>query len=150
MKTRLFWGLLAFGLVIVACDTGNGGSGGTDVAKSVKIENITNLSGQVGVFIFAELPQSGMPTNVAIQYGTISESTLSVDLVVPRDNTYNTTNNQSNSRWTGTGDYYVAIMPVSGGSIQGNDARIFTNGGNSSVKVTFDKTLVTLDFGKFK
>jgi hypothetical protein len=140
--------LLVLVLGFIGCDTGNGttSSGNTD-PKSVTIENIT-LSGQAGVFIFTELPQGEEDDIqfVAVRYGTISENSLSVELTVPNDNTYE---NPSN-KWTGNGDYYVAIIPVSGNQMQENAGRIFVNGGNAPVKVAFDKALTTLDFGKFK
>jgi hypothetical protein len=125
--------VLALGIfldfALVACDTGNGtDSSEKDAPKSVKIENITGLTGSAGVWIFAELPQgNNSPTNVAIQSGQISGTTLSVDLVVPRDNTWNSTDGKPNNRWTGNGDYYIAIIPISNGSYQSNDARIFVN-----------------------
>jgi hypothetical protein len=149
-KFVLAFGIL-LGFALVACDTDNGtNSSEKDVPKSVKIENITSLTGYAGVWIFAELPQGSMPTNVAIQYGQISGGNLSVDLVVPTNNTWNTTDDKPNNRWTGNGDYYIAIIPVVGTSYDTGNARIFANGGNSFVKVTIDKALVTLDFGKFK
>jgi hypothetical protein len=136
----------------IGCDTGNGTtSGGNNDPKSVKIENIT-LTGLVGIWVFAELPVgNNSPQNVAIQSDSISENTISVDLVVPRDNTWNTnTDGTPCPKWTGNGNYYVAIIPISGGSYQGNDARIFVNDGNTAVKVTFNNAIITLDFGKFK
>jgi hypothetical protein len=144
--------MLFFGFVLVGCDTGNGtGSNGNSDPKSVKIENVT-LTGQVGVWVFADLPQgNNAPQNVAIQSATISGNSISVDLVVPRDNTWNSnTDGTPRQRWTGNGNYYVAIIPISGGSYQRNDARIFVNGGNAAVKVAFENALITLDFGKFK
>jgi hypothetical protein len=139
--------LLVLVLGFFGCDTGNGTtSDGNNDPKSVTIENIT-LTGQVGIFVFAELPQGEANIQfVAVRYGTISGNSLSVDLTVPTNNTYE---NPSNN-WTGNGDYYVAIMPVSDGQIQENAGRIFVNGGNAPVKVSFDKALTTLDFGKFK
>jgi hypothetical protein len=143
----IFGIFLVCGLGFIGCDTGNGTtSGGNTDPKSVTIENIT-LTGQAGVWVFAELPQgNNVPQNVAIRYGTISENSLSVDLTVPNNNTYE----DSSNKWTGNGDYYVALLPVSNNQFQGAESRIFVNGGNAPVKVTFDKTLVTLDFGKFK
>jgi hypothetical protein len=91
------------------------------------------------------------PQNVAIQSGSISGNTISVDLVVPRDNTWNTnTDGNPRPKWTGNGNYYVAIIPISGGSYQVNNARIFVNDGNTAVKVAFDNAIITLDFGQFK
>jgi hypothetical protein len=143
----VFCVLLVLVLGFIGCDTGNGTtSGGNNDPKSVAIENIS-LTGQAGIFVFAELPQGDNNIQfVAVRYGTISENSLSVELTVPNNNTYEDPSN----KWTGNGDYYVAIIPVSDGQVQESDGRIFVDGGNSPVKVAFDKAMITLDFGKFK
>jgi hypothetical protein len=161
MKNRLvFTGLLiavlAIGILVIGCPTEGGGGGGgggpsagtsgTAVAKSVKIEKIEGFTGQAGVWVFAELPTGGNPhpTNAAIKAGYVSGKTLSVALTVPRDNTWSTS-----TPWTGSGDYYVGIVPIVNNQYQ-NTGWVYTNGGSSYVKVTFDKALTTLDFSKFQ
>jgi len=169
MAKKMFWlGILVmalvFGMMSVGCASTGGGGGSTagntattnnpvePIRKSVKIENITGLTGNPGVWVFAELPSGGrLPANTAIQWGTISRGNLQVNLVVPRDNTWNTTTNgQPNARWTGSGDFYVALIPSDGRSFDYPKARIFTDGGDTPVKVSFTEALTTLDFSKFR
>jgi len=143
--------------------TGNSNWGGTwygtfnktttgEENKSIKIENITGFpTTQAGVFVFAELPNgNNYPVNTAIQYGEISNGVLSVDLVVPTNNTWNGTNGQANAKWKGEGDFYVALVKVENQTFSG--FWVFTNGEDSPVKVSFTDTeaLTTLDFDKFK
>jgi len=115
------------------------------VNKSVRIENVTGLTGKAVVWLFAELPSGGNePTNTAIKTGTISKGILSINLVVPKDDTIET-----NQRWTGTGNFYVALVPIIDIYYDTSSARIFTNGENAPVKVPFAEALTTLDYSKF-
>jgi hypothetical protein len=151
MKAKLalvLGSLLFLGLVCMGCP--NDGSGTT--SNSVKIENITEWTGELGVFVFADLPEGNdMATNTALQSGNINSGSVTVDLVVPRDNTWNSNpDGTPRPKWTGNGEYYVAISNPSGGSWNWNTRKIYKGDGNTPVKVTFSGELVTLDFGKFK
>jgi len=128
-------------LLFVSCD--NGTSELND-PKSIKITGITDLSGQAGVWLFAEIPQSGTPTNTAIQGGSIVNGNLSLDLVVPNNNTWNT-----GPSWTGHGDYYVLIVPIANNSYNSSNARIYVGNKSEPTKVTFDKALTTLSYNQF-
>jgi hypothetical protein len=119
--------------------------------NSVGITNITGLSGRVGVWVFAELPQGDYsPTNTAIQSGNISNGSVTVDLVVPLDNTWNANaDGKPRPSWAASGEYYVAIVPISENSYRWENRRIYTGGGSEPAKVTFSGGRVALDFGQF-
>jgi hypothetical protein len=149
MKTKRFFlfgllaVLLALGLVLAGC-----GEEETEVAKSVTITGInqsalTNAS-QVGVWLTAEIPESGQPILVAVRYGNISNGTLSVALTVPTNGTV-----ESNTRWTGSGSYYVILVPVNGSKIDGNNAYAYVGDTSAPAKAAFNEATVTLPFAKF-
>ena len=146
-KFRLVSAMLAlvmvFGLAFVGC----GSNANTD-PKSVTITGIPADIGveRGGVWVFARLPQgNASPINTAIQSGSFSGSTITLNLVVPRDNTWN-----SGPAWTGNGNYYVALVPIINNGYNYSRALLFTNGGETPVKVAFDQANITLEFSKFK
>jgi hypothetical protein len=122
--------------------------------KSIIIRDVT-IRGEVIAVIFKELPDESsdslVPVNTAVRSGTIADDTLFVDLVIPRHNTVSfDENGKINERWSGSGRYYVGIIPLyySSGDIM--DSYIFTGGGDSPVKVSFNKNYTALDFGDFR
>jgi hypothetical protein len=137
MKTKRFFifglpaVLLALGLVLAGC-----GEEESEVAKTVTIKNISGITGQYGVWVFAEMPSGSSPTNVAVKSGSISGNTASFPLRVPQDNTQD-----SNTRWTGSGDYYVALIKIESGKYT-SEAQV------TKTKVNFpaDKETVELDY----
>jgi hypothetical protein len=121
------------------------------VRKSVTITGINNWTygtqnwERAGVWLFTDVDTYGYPINIAIQSDSIKNNALSsLNLVTPVDNTWN-----MGMSWAGKGDYYVALVPIYDGSYYPNYGRIFTNGGNSPVKVSINEPLTTLDFSKF-
>ena len=145
-KLFKLFGIIALAAVIGLTMTSCGGDGG-ETEKSIVINNINQSgSGGVGVFLAAELPQDGnMPTLTAIQYGSPSNNTLSLALVLPVNNTFN-----SGPPWTGSGNYYVYLVPVSGNSFSWSIAFVYTGGGNAPVRVGFNRAVTTLSFGDFR
>ena len=143
---KLFWIIAVLALIgfsMAACDND---SGPNNDPKSVTISGITGLDGMVGVFLSAEMPQPGSNlVTTAIQYGDIIGGTLTVLLVVPEDNTWN-----SGPAWTGNGDFYVTLIPVINNTISWNGVRIFTNGTDDPVKVSFNQAHVTLAYSLFR
>jgi hypothetical protein len=117
--------------------------------KSLTITGISSsdLGGTNGAWIglFEEIPQDSFPQFTAIGYGEISGSSVSVGLTVPNDNTFVNSDNP----WRGAGDYYVMIVPISGGEMQ-DGTLVFTNAGNSPVKKTFSTTPTSFAIGEFK
>jgi hypothetical protein len=112
--------------------------------RIIMISNVT-LTGTAGVWLTENLPSGdNLPTNTAIQSGTVN-NTIVFSLVVPRDNTWNT-----GPAWLGTGDYYVYLVPVVNQAYQWNNALVYTGGGNTPVRVTFDKAITVLSFENFK
>jgi hypothetical protein len=140
--------LLVIALVFTGCDNGTTSGGNTD-PKSVTIENINssdlNGTNTAGIFIFATMPDEDHFQPVAVGYGTISGTSLSVDLTIPFDDTYEDPQNP----WRGYGDYFVGIFPVKSSQIQEDDALVFTNGGGEPVKAAFNAALITLDCDDF-
>jgi len=130
-------------LTFISCDNGGGTVSNTD-PKSIKITGIPG-SGGIGVWIFAELPHGNeMPIVTAMAAGPISNGTLFVDLMVPKNNTQL---DESCPPWTGNGNYYVALVPVvSGGMWSFGDAMYFMGGGKSPVKVSFNQQLTTVNY----
>jgi len=134
--------LLALGLMFISCDNG---SSELNDPKSIQIANITGLTGRAGVWLFTELPQPGAaPTNTAIQSGSIVNGSLTLNLVVPQDNTWN-----SGPAWTGHGDYYVWIIPIVNNSYSSSNIWIYVGDKGTPTKVTFDKAMTTLSFNQF-
>ena len=117
--------------------------------KSIKVENITgwNSYSEAGIWIFKNIPSSGYPQNTALRYGPISNNSLNFELSVPgsKGNTF-----ESNTKWTGKGDFYIILVPVSGNTFIPSEIMVYTDGTISPAKVTISQALTTLDFGKFK
>ncbi|MDR1095526.1 MAG: hypothetical protein LBL31_03995 [Spirochaetaceae bacterium] len=156
MKTKRFshFGLpvvlLALGLVVSAslALAGCGDDDETPVAKSVTITGIGTdaFTGASSVFVWlmAELTDT---SPVALRSGSISEGTLSVALTVPANGTY-----ESNTRWTGSGSYYVGLIPIVNNQMSKEGAYVYIgDGGQTPAKVAFDDATatVTLDFAHF-
>jgi hypothetical protein len=129
--------VLAVSLVLAGCDDGSSG-GSSGVSKMVTITNISGISGTYGAWVLPAL--ANPPANVAIKAGTISGATASFALTVPQSGNPVM---ETERRWTGSGDYYVALVPISGGSYQQTGIKITKN------KVTFaaDVSTVTLHYG---
>jgi hypothetical protein len=114
-------------------------------ARIVVIENVTS-TGEIGVWLTANLPLgNALPVNIAIQYGTISKSTIGVSLVVPNDNTWN-----GGSTWIGNGNYFVYLVPVSNQTAHWDNALVYTGEGTMPVKVTFNKAITKLSYNAFR
>ena len=112
--------------------------------RIIIIDNVT-LTGQAGVWLTANLPSGGaLPVNTAIQSGTISNNKISFSLVVPNNNTWN-----SGPAWIGSGDYYVFVVPISNQTYQWSNARVYTGGGTTPVKVNFNHAITRLQFSGF-
>jgi hypothetical protein len=140
--------LLVCGLAFIGCDNGSTDDGNTD-PKSLTIASITDtsvLGGFNDIWVGISGSISDNENIAAVGYGTISGTSLSVALTVPKNKM---TVDPSNP-WKGNGDYYVAIIPVSGSSMQSTYRHVFTNGGSAPVKVAFNAALIILDFGGFK
>jgi hypothetical protein len=137
---------LTLGLVLTGCGGDDGD--GDPVAKSVTItginQNALTNANQVGVLLTAEMPGNSTPTFVALRYGTVSGGTLSADLVVPANGTY-----ESNTRWTGSGSYYVFLIPISGSSLDTNNVYAYVGDTSAPAKAAFNEATVTLPFAKF-
>ena len=125
------------------CD--NFGYPGDNETRIIIINNVS-LTDQAGVWLTSDLPSGGNPpVNTAIQYGTISNNTITVSLVVPSNNTWN-----GGPAWLGSGDYYVYIVPVANQSTQWNNALVYTADGSTPSRVTFNKAITRLSFQNFK
>ncbi|MCL2214557.1 MAG: hypothetical protein FWC06_05030, partial [Treponema sp.] len=124
------------------------------IQKSIKLNGIT-LNGMAGIWIVKTLPpENYWPRNTAIMYGDITASELSVDLIIPRDNTWAGNLNSSEPRpdWTGTGDFYVLLVPIIDNSYHLNLGYIYTNGSPKPAEVSFSDGApeVNLSFSGFK
>ena len=147
-KRTVFAGIislvLVFGLLLLTGCPTEGGGGGEPV-KSIKIENITSLTGDAGIGIFSEMPTNNeFPSFTAIRYGFIDSGILTVELTIPNNNTYE---NPSNP-WKGKGEYYVIILPVVNNSV-GQNVMLYVGDGNAPVKVNIVNEVTTLNFDKF-
>jgi hypothetical protein len=125
------------------CD--NFGDPDDNESRIIVISNVS-LTGQVGVWLTSSFSSgNNMPTNTAIQSGTISNNTIAFSLVVPINNTWN-----SGPAWLGRGDYYVYIVPIASQSYQWNNALVYTGNSSTPSKVTFNKAITRLSFENFR
>jgi hypothetical protein len=144
MKTKRFlvFGLsavlLALGLVLAGCDDGSDDDGDSGVSKSVTITNISGIAGTCSVWVFPEI--ANPPANVALFHGTIANNTLTVALTVPQSGNPMM---ETERRWTGSGSFYVGLIPIVNGQYDNNNAKITKN----KVNFAADVSLVTLDYG---
>jgi hypothetical protein len=105
---------------------------------------------RLGVLVMEEMPESGAaPTGVAFYYRILpslgtSGSTVTADFELTVLNGQPSTNN-TGARWTGTGDYYVALIPnVETGGFKYQSGKVYAEGEGESpppVKVTFNDDL---------
>ena len=129
--------LVLFGCVSVP-------NGKNQAKTTIKIENIGSMS-RAGIWLFEELPVGS--TNTALGSNIISENILTVGLTFPDKTKGNTW--QSNKRWQGEGDFYIAIVPIVENSYQ--QPIIYVGNGNKPIKYSFRNTeLVTLSFSEFR
>ena len=154
IRLDIFLMTMVIAMTAIGCETNNDGSttniGGqynNKDPKSITIDNIS-LSGSnyASIWVFNEISH-GIMQNVGIMSGNISSNTLSVDLVVPRPGE---PARETGEKWTGSGNYFIAIVPVSNNSYQFNDMMVFTDGGNSPARTVINQRQTTLDFSKFK
>jgi hypothetical protein len=145
MKTKRFFlfgllaVLLALGLVLAGC----GDDEDDPVAKSVTItgipDNAFTGASSVSVWLIADMTEENS-SPVALRSGNISEGTLTVALTVPTNGTY-----ESNTRWTGSGSYYVGLLPIINGSISSDDAYVYVGeGGQAPAQVAFADATATV------
>jgi len=131
-------------------------------AKRVTITGFTTWQGKTannggdyyhrfGVFLIADpddMYDSWFPRVNALWYETVqsngSAGNVNFDLIIPVDNTWN----YGRMPWTGTGDYYVVIVPVVSPYFYSDEAKIYANG-TSPIKVSINNQTTTLAFNKF-
>jgi len=107
----------------------------------------------IGVFLISNLENVdaiGIPITTAIRYSQVPTNNTATNvefkLVKPIDNTWDF----GGPFWTGEGDFYVFMIPCIPPHAIIDEAKIFTDGTTSPVKVTISDVPVTLDFSKFK
>jgi hypothetical protein len=115
------------------------------------VKGETNYWKSIGVFLIADpdnVYSDDFPVVDALQYSDVlaNENTYPVlfKLVIPRDNTWN-----GGIPWSGTGEYYVVIVPCIPPYFYSDYAKIYKNDATPA-KVSFDDDKVELDFSKFK
>jgi hypothetical protein len=101
---------------------------------------------RLGVLIMEEMPGSGtVPTGVAFYYRIIpslgsSGDTVTADFELTVSSEQFPMNNTS-TNWTGTGNYYVALIPnVENGGYKYESGKVYADN-NTPVKVTFNDDL---------
>jgi len=133
-------------------------------AKSVTINGFTTWQGKeannggayyhlFGVFLIADLNdkygKSNFPKVNALWYEKVerdgSAGNVEFKLIIPVDNTWN----YGRMPWTGKGEFYVVIVPCVSPQFYSDDAKVYTNGGTTPVKVSINDQTTTLEFSKF-
>ncbi|GHV91730.1 hypothetical protein AGMMS50268_22330 [Spirochaetia bacterium] len=141
--------LLAFGLVFTACATTGGGTGGNTDPKTITINGISALTGDVRILIFSDLNNihgtSHQPVNVAVANGTLTSSFITVDLFVPTNNFA-----QSTTKWKGSGSYYIYIVGKNNDRWSTNNAYIYAGSGDIPLQYNINEAAITLSFDNFK
>jgi len=135
---------------------------GQGVGKSVLITGLPSIisittpegpANGIGVFVFTEMPNGDdVPVNTAIQYTShTTNNTALLNLVVPRDNTWNDdSNGKWQPRWNGSGDYYVLIVPFIAPIFYYENRLIYKGNGNTPLKVSFNEQNIRLAYNEFK
>jgi hypothetical protein len=152
MKNKLVLALgvlLIFGMVFMACDTGNGPSKGGD-SKTIVIEGIPDIyNGCEGTIrVFSDLnnvDRYNMPVNAGINYAVISDGKLAVELAVPQDN-----QGVSSTKWTGNGSYYIYFMTDIDGAYMPYYAMIYVGNGQEPQKYNINEAVITIPYSAFK
>jgi hypothetical protein len=151
MKNKFkFWKVLLIvvgGLVMInmaGCPT-DGGIVNNE-PKNLTIEGIDSSINQWFVALFKDIPPKGQnPQNTAVGGNSKSGNSITIDLRIPTES-----GSMSNEKWTGSGEYYIMITPIVGGSSDNANARGYVGNGNTPVRVNFDSAIKTLQFGQFK
>jgi len=132
------------------------------VAKRVTINGFTTWQGKTannggnyyhsfGVFLIADpsdMYDERFPRVNALWYETVqkdgSAGNVNFDLIIPVYNTWNF----GRMPWTGTGSYYVVIVPCVSPYFYEDEAKIYTDGG-TPVTISINRQTTTLEFSKF-
>jgi hypothetical protein len=133
---------------LIGCDDGTASTSSVQ-EKALIIENIPDegLGGEKAlVLIFSAIPEGWPPSGTtAVGQTAVSGTRLNVSLTVPREDHVNA----SEKKWTGSGDFYILLVPINGTSYVSNLFRAYTNGGQQPEKVSITSKTTTLDFSKF-
>jgi len=132
------------------------------VAKCVTITGFTTWQGKTtnnngnyyhlfGVFLIADpgdMYDKSFPRVNALCYETVqsdgSADNVNFDLIIPVYNTWNF----GRMPWTGTGSYYVVIVPCVSPTFYADEAKIYMDG-DTPAKVSINSQTTTLDYSKF-
>jgi hypothetical protein len=138
--------VLVFGLAFIGCKQPTDDDGGNvnTEPKTVKITNITGISGRIRIMVaknkVTQFDSEHSPENIAIGSNTIQGGLLEVSLMVPEQNFYET-----ETPWTGNGKYYIYFSPT---DISGN-VRAYTGNGTEPIQVDFNEAIKSLEFTGF-
>jgi hypothetical protein len=135
-KNFLFFGMLAialtFGMTLTGCPTDDDGSDdGSEPGKKVSITGISEWSGQTTVYVLTQ--ETFPPTADAIIAGNsvnITGTSVTVPIKIM------TGVNQYGADWTGSGEYYIAL-------VANPNVRI------TSAKKNFSSEITTVAFSEF-
>jgi hypothetical protein len=140
MKTKsilsvMFSMILAFGILFIGCDTGNGTPNEGNV-KSLKITGIT-LTGSVTVIITETLGSS--PSIAAGGTATITNGEVTIPLKNISGEIYTT-------EWTGSGEYYIMFWNTAAPS--GGPTLVGALNNNQLEKIDFSGIVTTVPFSQ--
>jgi hypothetical protein len=141
---------LAFGLALAGCPTGGGGGDGDGSAKKLTITGITDVSGNVRVFLTTDVKKM---TGVYINNhagvggtGSIANGSVTISLKVvefPQGESPSITEND----WTGTGSYYIWLWQ--GDTFNGMPLYSAPASEPWIEKISFSTETITVPWNKF-
>ena len=120
------------GFSMAACNGGGDDGGGSNTEpKTITIVDVpASWGGSIGVEIFSEFKESGLPDMAAGGVYPFSGGIINADL----------------EPFNGTGEYFVTIQP----SNSTLDGYVYFGSGDSPTKVNITETETTLSFSQFK
>jgi hypothetical protein len=137
--------LLVLSFVLAGCDNGNG-SKNTE-PKTIVINDITDYTGEARISVFNNLNTitNHRPVNAGIGSASISNSSLSVDLKIPENNT-----SQTSTSWTESGSYYIYFEPRIDNSYSTTNGRIYMGSGSEPLRLNINQAVTTVSYNDFK